>query len=173
MKTKRNLWFLGIVLGFLLLGASQDWAQPKPEMKTPVITHTFAVERGYYGYIWKIYIEAEDPDGDMVKIAAVADQPGIGHYPTDWIYLKSQYQKRFKGYLQWNTFSSKAISVREWTQVALRVSIMDRAGNESNVVVFPFKFEMGIGDPYQYELPAPFNEGDLPRLGYIFIELYK
>ena len=173
MKTKRNLWFLGIVLGVLLLGVSQAWAEPNPEIKRPIITHAFAVDKGYYGYIWKIYIEAEDPEGEMLKIASVVDQPGAGRYPTDWIYLKPQYQKRFRGYLQWNTFSSRAAGLNEWTQITLRVSVIDKAGNESNEVVFPFIFESGIGDPYQYELPAPFNEGDMPRLGHIFIELYE
>ena len=72
MKTKRILWFLSIVLGVLLLGVSQDWAQPKPERRGPIVTHAFAVEKGEYGYIWKIYLEAEDPDGQMLRIASVA-----------------------------------------------------------------------------------------------------
>jgi hypothetical protein len=46
MKTKRILWFLSIVLRVLLLGVSQDWAQPKPERRGPIITHAFAVENG-------------------------------------------------------------------------------------------------------------------------------
>ncbi len=172
MKTKKNLWFLGIVLGVLLLGLPQDWAQAKPERKGPIITHSFAVEKGIYGYIWKIYIEAEDPDGEMLRIASVVDQSGYGRYPTDWIYLKPKYQKGFRGYIQWNTFSSKAAYLREWTQITLTVSITNKAGNESNEVVFPFTFESGIKDQYQYKLPAPFNEGDIPKLGNIFIDLY-
>jgi hypothetical protein len=173
MKTKKMLWFLIIVFGVVMLGVSRDWAQSKPETKRPIITNAFAVEKGNYGYIWKIYIEAEDTEGEMLKIASVVDQPGVGRYPTDWIYLKPQYQKRFRGYLQWNTFSSKADYLSEWTQITLRVSVVDKAGNESNQVVFPFTFESGVGDQYRYDLPAPFNEGDLPRLGYIFIDLYK
>ena len=43
-------------------------------------------------------------------------QPGYGTYPTDWIYLKPQYQKSFKGYVQWNTFSSKTAYIKEWTE---------------------------------------------------------
>ena len=79
----------------------------------------------------------------MLKIASSVDQVGFGHYPTDWIYLKPQYRKHFKGYIQWNTLSSSAGSVGEWTQITLKVSIYDKAGNESNVVVFPFSFESG------------------------------
>ena len=85
MKTKKILWFLGIVLGILFLGVSQDRAQIKPERKGPIITHGFAVEKGIYGYIWKIYLEAEDPDGQMLRIASVVEQVGYGYYPTDWI----------------------------------------------------------------------------------------
>jgi hypothetical protein len=48
---------------------------------------------------------------------------------------------------------------------------LDKAGNESNVVVFPFTFQSGVKS--QYELPAPFNQGELPRLGYIQIDLFE
>jgi hypothetical protein len=173
MNTKKILWFLGIVLGILFLGVSQDRAQVKPERKGPIITHGFAVEKGIYGYIWKIYLEAEDPDGQMLRIASVVEQVGYGYYPTDWIYLKPRYAKHFRGYIQWNTFSSKASYLQEWTQITLKVSIFDRAGNESNEVVFPFTFESGVKDQYQYELPAPFNEGEVPKLGNVFIDLYN
>ncbi len=172
MKTKRILWFISLVLAVLLLGASRDWAQPKPEKRGPNITHAFAVEKGYYGYIWKIYIEAEDPDGDMLRIASVVDQTGYGHYPTDWIYLRPQNQKYFKGYIQWNTFSSKTSYLTEWTQISLKVSVFDKAGNESNQVIFPFSFETGVASASSYNLPAPFDQGDLSRLGYVHIDLY-
>src|SRR4030065_2958632 len=108
---------LGLFIGSLLFSIPQGWAQPRPGTKVPIITNAFAVDKGYYGYIWKIYIEAEDPDGDMFTIASSVDQVGYGHYPTDWIYLKPQYQKHFRGYIQWNTFSSRAGYLREWTQI--------------------------------------------------------
>jgi hypothetical protein len=107
----------------------------------------------------------------MLRIALVADGPGQGHYPTDWIYLKPQYRKHFRGYVQWNTFSSKAGYLNEWTTITLKVSILDKTGNESNVVVFPFTFESGIPNPYKYRLPPAFGQGDLPRLGYVMIDL--
>ena len=171
MKTKKMLWFLSIVLGIVLLGVSQDWAQSKPETKPPIITHSFAVEKGYYGYIWKIYIEAEDPDGEMLKIASVVDQSGYGHYPTDWIYLKPQYQKHFKGYIQWNTFSSKSPALFDGTQITLKVSVIDKAGNASREVVFPFTFQSGL--KALSSLPAPFDQGNNPRLGYISVDLFN
>lgn len=142
------------------------------EIKAPVITHAFAVDKGHYGSIWKIYIEAEDPDGDMDKIAVVVNQLGYGSYPTDWITLKPQYREHFIGYLQWNTFSSKASQLPEWTRITVRVSVFDKAGNESNEAVFPFTFESGVKNRAEDQLPAPFDWGNLPRLGHIMVDLY-
>ena len=152
---------------------SSGWAQPKADSKPPIMTHSFAVEKGYYGYIWKIYIEAEDPDGDMLKIASVVDHTGYGRYPTDWIIIKPRYRRHLKGYLQWNTFSSRTSYFREWNHITLKVSVIDKAGNESNVVILPFSFESGVRDPYKYELPAPFRGSELPRIGYIHIDLVE
>ncbi len=182
MKTNRSILILIFLFVVSLFFVREGRAQPlfgsegvkpsKPGTSAPIITHAFAVERGYYGYIWKIYIEAEDPDGDMLRIASVVEQTGYGYYPTDWIYLKSPYQKHFKGYIQWNTFSSKTAYLTEWTQIVLKVSVFDKAGNESHEVIFPFTFESGVRSPYQYKLPAPFDQGDLPRLGYVQIDLF-
>jgi hypothetical protein len=146
--------------------------QISPKRNTPVILNSFAAEKGDYGFIWKIYIEAEDPNGGMDKIATIVDQTGYGYYPTDWIVLKPRYRKHFIGYLQWNTFSSKGSYLPERTQITLKVSILDRAGNKSNEVIFPFSFESGVKNQYPHQLPAPFNKGNIPRLGYIMIDLY-
>jgi hypothetical protein len=141
-------------------------------IRTPIITNAFAVNKGQYGYIWKIYIEAEDPDGDMDKIAVVVDQTGYGYYPTDWIMLRPQHRRHFIGYLQWNTFSSKGSYLPEWTQITMKVSIFDKSGNESNEVVFPFTFESGVKNQHEYQLPAPFDKRNILRLGHIMIDLY-
>jgi len=182
MNIKKALCFVSLLLALTFLLPCGGWAQlfpytgrgqPKPGTHAPIITHAFAVDKGYYGYIWKIYIEAEDPDSDMLRIAATVDQVGYGHYLTDWIYLKPQYQKHFIGYIQWNTFSSKASALSEWTQITLKVSVLDKAGNESNEVVFPFTFESGVKSPYQYKLPTPFDQGNLVKVGNVIIDLYE
>ena len=169
MKTKYLVYIFGLLLVLTFFFAHAGWAEPKPGANAPMITHSFAIEKGYYGYVWKIYIEAEDPDGDMYKIASTVDQPGWGHYFTDTILIKSQNRNHLEGYVQWNTFSSQAGSIREFTIITLKVSIFDKAGNESNVVVFPFQF-VSRSVP-KYELPSPFSKDDV-RLGYISIDLY-
>jgi hypothetical protein len=136
--------------------------------KAPVIKASYAPEKIRYGDALKIYIEAEALVGDMLKIASVLDQVGYGHYPADWIYIKPRHQKHFRGYLQWNTFSSSASRISEWGQVTLKVSVFDKTGNESNVAVFPFQF-VSEATP-RPQPPLPFHAGD-PRLGYLHINL--
>ena len=170
MKIAKNLSILGLLVALSFLFEPIASAQPAPVVKPPVITHAFAIDKGAYhsGYIWKVYIEAEAGDANMFRIASVMKQPGVGSYPPDWISLKSQYQGHLKGYLQWNAHAATG-AVNEGTMITLRVSIFDKTQKESNVAVFHFTFQSGVKD--QYKLPAPFDEGDMPRLGYINIDL--
>jgi hypothetical protein len=168
---KNILLSIFLVAGVLLTAPASGWSESQPKGNPPVITASFAVERGYYGSIWKIYLEAEDPDGDMSRIAVEVDQIGYGHYPVDWTIIKAPFKKQLRGYLQWNTFSSKASYLREWTHITVRVSIVDRAGNWSNEVSFPFEFVSGRNR--KINPPAPFDRENLPRLGHILIDLYE
>lgn len=142
-------------------------------MMRPIITDAFAVDRGAYGMVWRIYLAAEDLDGDMDRIAVRVHQIGYGSYPTDWIVLKTEYRFHLLGYLQWNTFSSRAPSLREWTRLTVTVSIVDKGGNESDEVSFPLTFESGAIDAEEIPLPPPFSGRELPRLGHISIDLME
>ncbi len=170
METKKLLYPISLISVLSLFIVSDGWAQPQPGTSAPVITAYYAVEKGNYGDVLRIYIEANDPDGDMLRIATVASQMGYGRYPTDWVYLKPQYQNHFAGYLQWNTWSNHTAYMPEWTRITLEISILDKAGNESNVVVLPYEFvtERPVPKP-----PFPFNQGEVPRLGYIDINLFN
>ncbi|MCX8118168.1 MAG: hypothetical protein N3G78_09575 [Desulfobacterota bacterium] len=140
-------------------------------MSRPVIKKAFAIDRGPYGMIWRAYLEAEDPDGDMERIAVRVDQVGFGSYPTSWIVLKPEYRWHFLGYLQWNTFSSSGSSLREWTRLTVKVSIFDRAGNESDEQTFPVTFLSGEEEGDGSLLPNPFHVEDLPCIGFIHVDL--
>lgn len=167
---KKSLWLFGLFLFIALQGCASLPASP-PGTK-PIITYAFMnMERGRYGSILKIYIEADDSKGYMFRIATVVDQTGYGHYPTDWIYLKPAHQHHLIGYLQWNTFSYHASWMPEWTTLTIRVSIQDTNGNESNEVVFPFEFVSGVFP--DAPLPPPFNQGNIPMLGHIGIDLFN
>ena len=169
MKTFRVLYLIGLLLWAMLLIHPAGWAQSRSEIKGPMITNSYAEDAGPYGKVWKIYIEAEDANADMNYVAVVVDQPGAGRYPTDYIQLDPQHRNHLKGFLQWNTFSSKGTVLKEGTQMTVRVFIIDKAGNESNKVVFPFTFVSGVKS--QNKLPDFIDEANIPRLGFISIQL--
>ncbi len=142
-----------------------------PNSGSPVITQAYALDKAKYGTPLKIYLEADDPNGEMKKIAVTVDQTGYGHYPTDFIILKPEYKKHFKGYIQWNTFSSNAENLPEWTKIEVTVSVLDKDGKESNSFSFPFTFETGVAS-----IPSPppsFNQTRLAKLGNVDINLYN
>lgn len=171
MNRKWIYWLSGVVMGLVLFSGLQGWAQGQSGSNGPVITHAFTVEKVKYGDNLKVYIEAEDPKADMVRIATVVDQAGYGRYPTSWLYIKSTDRKHFKGYLQWNTFSTKAPFMSEGTEITLTVSVFDKFRNQSNAFTFPITFESGVKGASSYQAPSPFDQSDLPRLGFINIEL--
>ena len=170
MKTKKLPWSFGLFLFIAIQGCVSLPAIPPGT--SPVITHAFInKEGGTYGSIIRVYLEADDPQGFMFRIATVVDQVGYGRYPTDWNYLEPKDEHRLIGYLQWNTFSVHASRMPEWTQLTIKVSILDTDGNESNTVVFPFEF-VSEAVP-ETPLPLPFNQGNIPMLGYIDIDLFN
>ena len=175
MINKKILLFLAFLLVFTLLFTTEGKTQtlfpseggipPKLGSHAPVITHAYAAD----GRIWKIYVEAEDTDADMNYVIVVVDQTGQGRYPPDRILLNPQYRNHLKGFLQWNLFSSEGEALQEGTQITVRISIIDRPGNKSNEVIFPFTLVSGVRG--QEELPAPFDDINIPRIGFIGIDL--
>ena len=137
--------------------------------ETPVIKAFYAPQTVRRGDVLKIYVEAEDPEGEMARISVVAGQPGYGRYPTDWVRLRPEHREFFRGYLQWNAPGS-APPVSEWTELTLEISVSDRSGRESAEVVLSFRF-VSESIPASC-LPSPFLEGD-PRLGYLNIPLFE
>ena len=157
-------------IGYKILGRRTVTSRSE-EPRGPYITHMFTVEKIKYGDILKVYLEAEDLDGEMFRIATVADQPGYGYYPTNWTFVKPGDHKHFKGYLQWNTFSSKAGMISEGTPITLTITVYDKSGNRSKALIFPITFESGGKRVSSYQLPSPFDQKDVKKLGSIDIEL--
>jgi hypothetical protein len=140
-------------------------------VKPPAITAYFAPTEGMYGYPLRVYLAAEDSHVGMLRIAVQVSHVGYGNYPTDWVFLKPEYQKSFVGYLQWNTASIHTGYLPEWTQITMRIAVVDKYGIQSNEVELPYLFMSGARP--SPPPPAPFNRGDLPRLGYIDVNLYN
>jgi len=148
-------------------GSMSTTPQPPGGVTPPVITASFAADKGRHGDPIRIYLAAEHKSGAMEMIAVQVNQVAYGVYPSNWTYLKEGNRERFVGYLQWNTGSGQFLP--EGTRMSITVSVLDRWGNESNKVVFPYEFSSGKSSPSV--LPAPFDQADVPRLGYISILL--
>ena len=150
--------------------ATSMMAAPTSDSKPPVITGFYGPELARYGDPIQFYIAAEDPNNDMLRVAVVISQVGYGSYETDWTYLSGERGSRLKGYLQWNS-ASKHGGIPEWTRVSVKISVIDKTGLESNEVVVPLMF---VSNAVSYAPPpAPFEQRDVPRLGYIHIDLFN
>jgi len=171
MKTKLIILSI-LVMGMVVVGYASGYSQalgsPMRGGQPPIISSYFAPEQVRYGDPVRIYLAAEDPDGEMLRIAVVVSQLGYGDYVTDWTYLKPADQNSFKGYLQWNTQSGTAF-LPENTRVTLKISVFDKAGNESNEVVMPMVLVSSLV-PYP-PVPAPFDQKDIHMLGYVMVNL--
>lgn len=138
-----------------LFVAHYGWTQERQMLHTPAITHAYATD-------WKIYIEAEDAGGDMNYVFVIVDQSDHSHYPPDRLLLDPQYRSHLKAFLEWIRVGA---GLAEGTNIRVRVSIVDKAGNVSNEVVFPFT--IGSGATAQQDAPKPFDDINIPRIGYI------
>lgn len=140
----------------------------QPGGSPPVITNAFASRELSHGDIWRIYVEANDPDGDMRQFVCVFKQVGYGSYSPDYVVIKKPHREKMKGYLAFYSGAGGGLRVSEWTQLSLTLYIRDRGRKNSNKVVFPLTLSLGSkqGAP-----PPPFDVNGLERLGAISIEL--
>lgn len=171
--------FQGVTPKYIELGeyeTGEGWSvtlhkKEEPNLKAPVILHAAAIDQGIYGTTLKIYLEAEDPNGDMTKIVTTVDQVAYGYYPPDFIILKPEYEKHFKGYIDWNTWSTHATSMPDGIYVTARVSVIDKKGVSSNEFIFRFTFQSGVvAAP---KPPEAFNQEGLPKVGNVLIDLHN
>jgi len=162
--------FLAIMAIPLIVGSCATVAEreTEPAGSPPVITHSFASEKLSHGDTWRIYVEANDPDGDMRHFVCVFKQVGYGYYSSEYVRIKKHHREKMKGYLTFYSGAGDGLLLPEWTQLSLKVYIQDRGRNTTNKVVFPLVLSRGSkqGAP-----PPPFDVNGLERLGVISVEL--
>lgn len=171
MKRIAALIFIGT---FVALSMSMGYPKPLAEWlikrggSPPVIIHGFASEELSHGDIWKIYVEASDPDGDMRQFVCVFYHAGYGYYSADYVVIKKPHREKMKGYLDFFSSAGAGLWLPEWTQLSLTVYILDKGGNTSNKVVFPLVLSRAAkqGTP-----PTPFDVGELDKVGTITVDL--
>ena len=100
----------------------------------PVISQSFASKEARPGDTWKVYLKAEDPNGDMRRIFCTVDQPGMGTYPVSQIRVKEAERKEIAGFIYLNI---PARGDLDFVNLTLTVQIQDMAGHLSRPAVFP------------------------------------
>jgi hypothetical protein len=128
--------FLAAVFVFLCLAMGcATLMSSKAEVKaTPVITQSFASREIRIGDTWKIYLNASDPNGEMITISAIVEQTGQNN-PESITKVSKENGRGFSGYLYLSTAS--LANALDGTSITLWVQIQDRAGNFSQSVAFP------------------------------------
>jgi len=174
MRRKR-LTYLLLLVGLMVWGCAGtsdsmlNAPNPPGVGSPPVITASFAVDKGRFGDPIKVYLAAEHSTGVMEMVAVQVTQVGYGTYPTSWSYLKPQYGKKFVGYFQWNTSSPMAQMMPEWNDITMDITVIDTSGNQSKAVVLPYQFVTGAHP--SPVLPAPFDQAEMERIGWIRVDL--
>ena len=111
----------------------------KLSQEVPVITHSFASKQMEPGDIWKVYLNASYPNGDMKYIVSSIEKGG-SH--LNFIRLKEKNRHQFSGYIYLTTASTKA-----WLNLfdlTLTIWIQDSDGHLSQPVLFPLSFQTNV-----------------------------
>jgi hypothetical protein len=116
------------------------------------------------GDTWKIFLRAEDPNGDMNDIAAVLWQAGVGTYPTEVTPLKGDDRREFSGYLFLSTPNDSNLMS---DQMELTILVRDSQENRSHPIKLPLRFNLGA----RQEVPETWAEADKHRLGALMINI--
>ena len=100
----------------------------------PVIVATYAPEVIRPGSVWRVYLKATDPDGDMKQIDAVMWQTGFGYYPTDITWIRKDDAKEVAGYLYLNTPPEPTLLSDRFV---LTLLVLDRQGTSTASLLLP------------------------------------
>jgi hypothetical protein len=133
----------------------------------PVITHSFAVRELNRGDVWRIYIAAEDPDGDMREAVGTLEQVGYGRYAPSIIRIRAEYRGLMKGYVVVQNRTG-SLWLASGNRLNLSIYITDAAGHTSETMQFPVLFTIGAK---KEPVPELFAKGEPDRLGVMWFDL--
>jgi hypothetical protein len=103
----------------------------------PIITRSFASPQIWPGDIWRVYLSASDPEGDMKAVYCNIDQPGTSTHPVSITRIPKDQQRELSGYLYLTT---PGMAGMNFGNLVLTVQIQDRAGNFSEPLSFSLSF---------------------------------
>ena len=140
----RIKWLAGAIIGMGMVSCAHMGGMEETEKvygkNPPVIEKSFASNQLRPGDLWKIYIRASDPDGDMDSIVSVVEQTGMGSYPASSARIKGENGKEISGYIYLSTSSQFGLDFLYNQELTVSVQIKDKAGHISRPVSFKVLF---------------------------------
>ncbi len=156
---------LTLAMSFLLFGCAdtqlRNYRQVfKERGQPPVIVDYYAAEVIRPGATWKIFLHANDEDGDMQYIAFTLFQSGFGYYSTDYTWLRGTDRRELAGYVILRTPVDRNLTVENFT---LEVLVRDRQRNRSATIKLPLRFDYGQKEiiPEEWQVAAKHRLGAL------------
>ena len=137
------------------------------EDAAPIILDSYAAEKIRPGASWRVYLEAQDEDGDINYIAAQIFQPGVGYYPTSFTYIKGTDRQGFAGYIYLNTPADNRLLADNFR---LELILRDCEQNKSEPVYLPLKFD-NLPSYQPQEVPEKWQMAANNRLGAIMVDI--
>ena len=160
-----------ILLFFLVAGCTTCKVAKTGEGgdEPPVILDSYAAESVRPGATWRIYLEAQDADGDIHSIITQLVQPGVGGYPPDFTYLKEADREGFAGYLILRTpRDPNLVALNEYVEAML--TLQDCEGNKSEPVRLTLRFDNKSGFGPQ-EVPEKWQMAANNKIGTIMVDI--
>jgi hypothetical protein len=158
---------LGVVTFGMLLGCGTSpqfygWPTQGGTGPQPVIEAYYAPQTFSAGGTLRIFLRAKDPNGDMLYIACMPSETGLGpSIPTE-IPLKGSDRAQFSGYISvpipvFDPFEAAGLNF------TMTILIRDQGGNASQPIQLSFTLDGGSGEavPSQWQDAANHHLGDL------------
>jgi hypothetical protein len=155
------IFVLPVLFTACALGPSPDRAAaPPPGPNPPLFTDSFALSSIWDGETWAIFVEGNDPDGDMKHIWVVVSQYGGNMWSDHFVLLRGENRRQFSGYLALYTPRLR----QGWERVRVDMKIRDEAGHYSN----ERSQEVLIGADPNEPIPEKWRQAAQNRLGTLF-----
>ena len=153
---------LGMLTGCGVSPQFYGWPTQGGTGTPPVIEAYYAPQSIGSGGTWNIYLRAKDPEGDMLYIACMTSEKGLGPVNSAEIPLKGPNRAEFSGYISmsipvYDSFEAAGLTLN--TTVLIR----DQQGNASQSIQLPLTLNGGSGTtmPPQWQQAARHHLGDI------------
>lgn len=158
-----NRWFLAAAATVVMLSGCvypggfllPPREGPVGEKHRPVVEAIAAQNEIGIGQLWKIYIRASDPDGDIDLIYVTFSQLG-GGYPSLPLVLSGPMKEINGAVLVWTRLTGTQIQMGP-IHASAEVRVEDRAGNMSEPKTMEFTLGSSNGTD-RFVPPPPFNK---------------